>query len=165
VEDLMKNSTILAAIALCGAAAFAYPAQAGEAEYGGTFCSHSRTTMVQANPDVTAFDLESWGIQTPDSTFKPWANATNHCTGNVIIVQGKATAHGECLWTDSDGDTFIGTFVDEPGKPGVWTFLGGTGKWKGVTGSGTYQYVSSSKPRPDGTGEGCTTHSGKYTLP
>jgi hypothetical protein len=71
----------------------------------------------------------------------------------------------ECLWTDSDGDTFIGTYLDEPGKPGTWAFLGGTGKWKGVTGSGTYQHVSSSKPRPDGTGEGCTTHSGKYTLP
>jgi hypothetical protein len=27
--------------------------------------------------------------------------------------------------TDADGDTFIGTFVDEPGKPGAWTFLGG----------------------------------------
>jgi hypothetical protein len=62
---------------------------------------------------------------------------------NDIIMQGKMSAHGECLWT----------------------FLGGTGKWKGVTGSGTYQHVSSSKPRPDGTGEGCTTHSGKYTLP
>jgi len=58
-------------------------------------------------------------------------------TGNVIIMQGKATSHGECLRTDADGDTFIGTFVDEPGKPGAWTFLGGTGKWKGVTGGGT----------------------------
>jgi hypothetical protein len=93
------------------------------------------------------------------------SNATNHCTGNVIIVQGKTTGHGECLWTDSDGDTFLGTFVDEPGRPGVWTFLNGTGKWKGVTGSGTYQYVSSGKPHADGSNEACVTHNGKYTLP
>ena len=161
----MKTRNTMAALALCGATALATSAFAGETEYGGTFCSHSKTTMLQANPDVTAFNVESGYSDTPDSTFKPWANATNHSTGNVIVVQGKAAAHGECLWTDPDGDTFVGTFVDEPGKPGAWTFVGGTGKWKGVTGGGTYQYVSSSKPRPDGTGEGCTSHSGKYMLP
>ncbi len=161
----MKPCDILAVFALSVAAAVVAPAHAGETEYGGPFCSHSKATMVQASPDITALNVESWGIQTSDSLFKPCANATNHCAGNVLVVQGKASARGECLWTDSDGDTFIGTFVDEPGKPGAWTFVGGTGKWKGVTGSGTYQYASSSKPRPDGTGEGCTTHSGKYTLP
>jgi len=161
----MKARILLTVFALCGATALAASAQAGEIEYGGTFCSHSRTTILQASPDVTAFDVESWGIQTPDSTFKPWANATNHCAGNILVVQGKASSHGECLWTDSDGDTFIGTFADDAGKPGTWTFVGGTGKWKGVSGGGAYQYVSSSKPRPDGTGEGCTSHSGKYLLP
>ncbi len=160
----MKSRNILTAFALCGAAALAGPAQAGETEYGGTFCGHWKSMTVQSSPEVSAFNTEFWGIQTPDSTFKPWANATNHCMENDIIMQGKMSAHGECLWTDADGDTFIGTYVDEPGKPGTWTFLGGTGKWKGVTGSVTYQHVSSSKPRPDGTGEGCTTHSGKYTL-
>lgn len=162
----MKHTlSIMAAAAFVGASALAGLAQAGETEYAGTFCSHSKTTMVQASPEVTAFIVESWGIQTADSTFKPRANATNHCAGNELILQGKMSGRGACLWTDADGDTFIGTFVDEPGKPGAWTFIGGTGKWTGVAGSGTYQYVSSSKPRPDGTGEGCVTHSGKYTLP
>jgi hypothetical protein len=36
-------------------------------------------------------------------------------------------------------------YLDEPGKPGTWVFAGGTGKWKGVIGSGTYQHVNSSK--------------------
>jgi hypothetical protein len=155
----------MVAAAMLGASVLVGAAQAGETEYGGTFCSHSKTTILQPGPEVTAFNLESWGIQISDSAFKPWANATNHCAGNVLFVQGKASSHGECLWTDSDGDTFIGTFVDEPGKPGAWTFVGGTGKWKGVAGSGMYQYVSSIGPRPDGTGDGCVAHSGKYTLP
>ncbi len=161
----MKSRNILTAFALCGAAALAGPAQAGDTEYGGTFCGHWKSMMVQSSPEVSAFNTEFWGVQTPDSTIKPLANATNHCMENDIFMQGRMSAHGECLWTDADGDTFIGTYTDEPGKPGVWTFLGGTGKWKGVTGGGTYQHVSFSKPRPDGTGEGCTTHSGKYTLP
>ena len=87
----MKTRNTMAALALCGATALATSAFAGEIEYGGTFCSHSKTTMLQANPDVTAFNLESWGIQTPDSAFKPWANATNHCAGNMIVVQGKVS--------------------------------------------------------------------------
>ena len=159
-RKLIASSAAIAAAMLVGVAA-----QAGETQYGGTFCSHLKATTLQANPDVTALNFETWGIQTPDSAFKPWSNATNHCAGNMVVMQGKSAARGECLWTDADGDTFIGSFVDEPGKPsGVWTFLGGTGKWKGVSGSGTYQYVSSSQ-RADGTGEGCTTHSGTYTLP
>ncbi len=161
----MKACDIFAAFALCSAAALASPALAGETEYSGTFCSHSKTTMLQASPEITAVNVETWGIQTPDSTFKPWANATNHCVGILLITQGKATGSGQCLWTDADGDAFIGTWVDEAGKPGAWTFHGGTGKWKGVTGAGKYQYVSMSKPRPDGTGETCISHKGKYTLP
>jgi hypothetical protein len=162
----MKNKLLISVAAtLLGGSALTLAAQAGDTEYGGTFCGHWKSTTVQSSPDVSVLNTEFWGVQTPDSTFKPWANATNHCTENDIIMQGKMSAHGECIWTDADGDTFIGTFLDEPGKPGVWTFVGGGGKWKGVTGSGTYQHVSASKPRPDGTGEGCTTHSGKYTLP
>ena len=53
---------------------------------------------------------------------------------------GKISAYGECLWADSDCDTFIGTTSTSRGS-----VLGGTGKWKGVIGSGTYQHVSSSK--------------------
>ncbi len=161
----MGKLLLTSALAALVASVLATSALAGETDYGGTFCGHWKSMMVQASPEVSAFNTEFWGVQTPDSGFKLWANATNHCMENDIIIQGKMSAHGECLWTDADGDTFIGTYVDEPGKPGVWTFLGGTGKWKGVTGGGTYQHVSSSKPRPDGTGEGCTTHSGKYTLP
>lgn len=161
----MKTTNSIIAAAVIGMATAPAAAAAAEMEYSGTFCNHSISTMVQAGPDAVALQIEAWGIQTSDSTFKPWANATNHCLGDILILQGKMSGHGVCLWTDADGDTFLGEWTDAPSKPGAWNFLGGTGKWKGVTGSGTYQYVSSSKPRPDGTGEGCTTHSGKLTLP
>ena len=161
----MKRHELIAVAAMLAGAALAAQARAGQTEYSGTFCARFVTTMIQAGPDITALNMESWGVQTPDSAFKPWANATNHCVGNLLILDGKPTERGQCVWTDSDGDTFIGSFLGEAGKPGSWTFLGGTGKWKGVSGGGVYQHVSSSKPRADGTGEGCTTHSGRYALP
>jgi hypothetical protein len=75
-HNLMRHNLLTTvAVALFSVSALALAAHAGETGYGGTFCSHSKVAMVQANPDVTAFDFESWGIQTPDSTFKPWARA------------------------------------------------------------------------------------------
>lgn len=162
---MTSTRIVTTAAMLAGAAALAAPALAGETEYGGTFCGRFVSTMLQGGPEIAAFNVESWGIETPDSTFRPWAGATNHCAVNVLVLGGKATERGQCVWTDADGDTFIGSFLGEADKPGAWTFLGGTGKWKGVSGGGTYQHVSASRPRADGTGENCTTHSGKYMLP
>ena len=135
-----------------------------ETEYSGTVCGFSKMTMLQASPEVTVFTDESWGMQTPDSTFKPWANGTVHCAQYHKVLQGKETTLGSCQWTDNTGDTFIGESTQAADTPGVWTFLGGTGKWKGVSGGGTFKVVSLGKPGPDGINF-CFTHTGKYTLP
>lgn len=85
--------------------------------------------------------------------------------GYSRITQGKLSATGSCLWTDPTGDTFIGEFLGVPDKPGIWTFLSGTGKWQGIKGGGQFQPVSRGKDFTDGTVAYCNSHSGKYTLP
>lgn len=157
----MGKRILIAAFAL---AAFASAAWAAE-EYGGTFCGHVKRNVLESNADLTVVATETWAIQTPTSTFKPWENATVHCVGYQRILQGKFSGKGSCRWVDSTGDMFIGESEDQPGKPGVWTFLGGTGKWTGIQGSGTYQRIIGSKPAADGSVEICISHSGKYTLP
>jgi hypothetical protein len=52
-----------------------------------------------------------------------------------------------------------------PDKPGIWTFLSGTGKWQGIKGVSELHPVSRSKDFPGGTFAFCNGHSGKYTLP
>jgi hypothetical protein len=54
----MKSRNILTAFALCGVAALAGPAHADETEYGGTFCGHWKSMMVQSCPEVSAFNTE-----------------------------------------------------------------------------------------------------------
>jgi hypothetical protein len=147
------------------AASAAFAAQAAETEYSGMFCGHAKTTMLQASDDATVFQVESWNIQTPDSGFKPWENASNHCIAYYRIMQGKATAIGSCLWTDSGGDTFIGELSVAPDIANGWTFLAGASKWKGITGGGTWQMVATGKNGADGSGTSCISHNGKYTLP
>ena len=139
-------------------------ATAAESEYSGTVCGFSKINMLQSSPDVAIFTIESWGMQTPDSTFKPWANGTVHCVEYDKVIQGKGSSMGSCQWTDNTGDTFTGESTKAPDTTGVWTFLGGTGKWKGVSGGGTWKIVSLGKPGPDGSNF-CFTHIGKYTLP
>ena len=157
----MKKPISIAVIALMAAGS---PAWAAESQYSGTFCGHAKATVLQASPELTLLMSESWGIQTPESGFKPWANATVHCVGYRRVIQGKATALGACRWTDSTGDTFAGEYRILPDEPSLWTFLGGTGKWKGVQGTGTFKFASMGKPAADGTTQYCTEHQGSYTL-
>jgi hypothetical protein len=70
-----------------------------------------------------------------------------------------------CRFTETTGDTVTGEATVVPDQPNAWTFLAGTGKWKGVQGTGTWQYASRSKPAADGTVGICLQHSGTYTLP
>jgi len=138
---------------------------AAETEYSGSFCAHAKRTVLESNADVTIYLQEYWGISTPASAPKPLENATVHCIQYVRNMNGKHTAKGACVWVDSTGDTFTGETEDVPDQPGVWTFLTGTGKWKGIKGVGTYKTVSSGKPAQDGTILFCVERSGKYTLP
>jgi hypothetical protein len=80
-------------------------------------------------------------------------------------MQGKFSQNGACQYTGPDGQTFIGEYAVGPDKPPTWTFIGGTGKWKGISGGGAYKTTVMGKPFADGSGTICLSHQGKYTLP
>jgi hypothetical protein len=137
---------------------------AEEIEYKLTACGHLMTVVLQSTPDLTVQSEQVWYIIAPPAIPKVYENNAGQCVGYARMMNGKRTAMGSCRWTDPDGDTFIGESVDTPDKPGVWTFLSGTGKWKGIRGNGTYQLLVISKPRADGTAELCVLLTGKYGL-
>lgn len=152
----------LAIVTLVG---FVPGANAAETEYGGSWCMHVKSTVLESNPEVTTLTIEGWGITTPMSTFKPWENATVRCVGYVRIFRGKPTSIGSCRWVDSTGDTFTGEYEQAPDAQGKWTFLSGTGKWKGIQGNGVYKTLNRGKPAAPGTSQLCNEHAGSYTLP
>jgi hypothetical protein len=88
----------------------------------------------------------------------------------VVTDTGAGMSSGYCTFTDLDGDqTFIkfersaaiGVASDKPGK---WQYTGGTGKYTGISGSGTYvpTYLKASTP---GTVQGYSDLEGEYKLP
>jgi len=79
------------------------------------------------------------------------------------VNQGRANANGTCVILDPDGDKIflewkcMGTM---PACPGDERFVGGTGKYKGITGSSMFQgnFIGT-------TGAGWSDWNGEYKLP
>jgi hypothetical protein len=159
----MNKLMCATAVALAVTATAAYPA---ETEYKGLWCGHAKLNMLASSPELTVYTSEVWAVEIPGASApKSLESATVRCVSYTRVLQGKVTARSTCRFTETAGDTFTGEATQVPDQPNAWTFLTGTGKWKGVQGTGTYQYVSRSKPAADGTVELCLQHSGAYTLP
>lgn len=147
-----------------GFALFAQGVPAEDFTYEFIACTHLKQTMLEANSDIVAFGLESWG-SVASSTTPTWENASTHCVGYVHILAGKRAGKGVCKWTLVTGDTGVGEFeFSSAGEP-TWNWLSGTGKLKGITGSGTFRHLPPGKPAAAGTSQGCRRDWGKYTLP
>jgi hypothetical protein len=61
---------------------------------------------------------------------------------DINLKSGAGYAHGFEVMTDKDGDKIFDTWEGKPGKGGLWegtwTYTGGTGKWQGIQGRGTW---------------------------
>jgi hypothetical protein len=91
--------------------------------------------------------------------------------GDVISTDGSTTkvhTSGYHVSNMANGDKLFVRFsgvdtMTKDGKPdtstGTWSYTGGTGKFKGITGKGTY------KGKPDASGNMVSEIEGEYTLP
>lgn len=152
-------------IALALAASLiALPAWAAEVSYNFVVCGHSKVTLLEAGPDLTAMGFENWGI-VASSTSKDWENATTRCVGYLRIMAGKQVGKGVCKWVMAGGDAAVGEFEYPPSGEPFFTWLTGSGKLKGIQGGGAFKQVSNARPVEPGTSQSCRQDWGKYTLP
>lgn len=149
---------------LVAVAALAPRAFGAETAYDFVACGNSKITMLEARADLTAFGVELLGI-VATSTTKEMENMTQHCLGTMRVVDGKQTGKGMCKWTDPAGNTFVGEWEMNATGEGTWVFLSGTGKFKGIKGGGSFQYLSKARPIVEGTAQSCRRDRGAFTLP
>ncbi|MGA7966891.1 MAG: hypothetical protein WCB49_13575 [Gammaproteobacteria bacterium] len=139
------RTSIFSAIAL---AVLAASATASAASTSGHFYTHttSRTKTVLANGNTSVL-WSYYILQVTDNASAPMNNTAGNCTGNAIFdKQGKEIAGGGiCFFKDEAGDSLPLTWsTDEAGTAkcpngcGHFTMLPGTGKFKGMTGGGTF---------------------------
>ena len=110
--------------------------------------------------DVTAGTTVSRGYM--DIKGGPTDRMTHEC--RVVWSASKAGLEftNRCVNVDKDGDKTISMSNGKP-KSYQWMFLSGTGKYQGITGSGTAE-VTKHYPRSGAVAVACWEGRGTYTL-
>jgi hypothetical protein len=72
----------------------------------------------------------------------PFHRAEQDCSGaEIVAADGKSrSGAGSCVAIDPDGDVWWIWWRGDA-KGGTWGFLGGTGKFEGITGGGSLRYA------------------------
>ena len=150
------------AVAFLGSSAFA-----ADLPKSGTYAGHygwvfkGETQELGANRTVYAGVVS--GVMFNETGKGFLHKARVDCTLMNDVNQGRANANGTCVVTDADGDK---AFLEwkctgaMPACPGDERWLGGTGKYTGLTGVSKFQgnFIGT-------TGAGWSDWSGDYKLP
>jgi hypothetical protein len=158
----MNKLILMAAIAW--AAGVASTAWAGETAFEFIGCGISKNVVVETSPELTVMAMENWAINT-STAVKGWERATKHTVGYVRIMDGKVTGKGAVKWQDATGDSAVFEWEIHANGERTVAWLGGTGKYKGITGGGNFEVTNSGKPVVEGTQFQCIRDWGRYTLP
>ncbi|MEN8189063.1 MAG: hypothetical protein ABFS19_04400 [Thermodesulfobacteriota bacterium] len=123
--------------------AHAETAKKGTAEYQAA--GNSKMTVLKTDMGHMQANVEVLGVITGAPPNCPLHNATFRVLGSKYKGGGSSTGIGFIVWTRPDKEKIYGTMKmgGEPGKPpqGQITLVGGTGMFKGITGSVKYVHV------------------------
>ncbi len=96
--------------------------------------------VLSDDKEVTLRTAEGWGIVTSNRPDKLLDGATFHVVTTIRTVGKESSEVGYYKLMDSDGDVIVAE-VSRSGGEQVARFFHGTGKWKGITGSGRSQRI------------------------
>ncbi|CAB3773939.1 hypothetical protein [Paraburkholderia humisilvae] len=141
------NSMILgASLSFCTSVTWAqsnHMPQQGSATYTGYYLNHVLSTMDMGEQGSGAV-IEGFGITRNTKGQKPFDKLSVHCLFFEGARGGKYSETGSCTETDTDGDKiYLAVSTD------AQTLTGGTGKYKGITGDGTFSGHPLRPPAPD----------------
>jgi hypothetical protein len=156
-----RRNLITMAVVILGLSKFVSVSHA-ETPFDFTYCGSSTTTMVSDNKELMVFGLNGEGKVSSNQENKTFDNFTYKFVGVVRVVDGKRAGNGYTKYTDLDGDIIIQEFRMD-GMESSIGLLQGTGKWKGITGTGKSVPVTDGKPTPPGTS--CRRITGTFDLP
>lgn len=156
----MKRKNLHLAAAMIGAACTAPATWAVEQPIEMKGCLVTESTVLEKVGEVTIGTNVSRG-QT-DVVGGPSDKMTHDC--RVVWSASKAGVEftNRCVNTDKDGDKTISMATGTP-KSFQWKYLSGSGKFAGITGSGTAEIVTP-YPRSGNVSASCWQGRGTYNL-
>ena len=133
-----------------------------ETSYDITNCYYGTSTMLHKSKELTIFSVDVRGIARSNHENKVFDNCSFKTLQIIENMNGKMKRYGHTKFMDTDGDCF---FVEiSGGEDAVVKFIHGTGKWKGITGTGKFQSVARGKSMEPGTFQGCVRNTGVFEL-
>ena len=130
--------------------------------------------MIAMEKERVQMNYEAIGISRGEDEKSPLYNATNQCLGSIHAIKGAFDNDtGFCAYTRPDGDQIFMTFeakgrlgVTDGGisAKGTMKFVGGTGKFVGIQGSGEFERHSLRATAP-GTFNSFNISKYSYKLP
>lgn len=112
-------------------------------------------------------NYDARGVIASNNEASPSHNASTQCMGSVKIIKGEFKESGLCTSTRPDGDKIYSSY-EGTGKAGsakgTFTFLGGTGKCKGMTGGGEWTRTSLHGP-VEGAGASISKDTYNWKIP
>jgi hypothetical protein len=142
---------------------FAHPAAAQEGSYDIKGCGTSEATVIDKVGDVVILQSVTRGMvdsATPGAAFD---KTTYECRAVLNASPAGAEFNNRCVFVDKDGHKTVGASAGTP-KGWQWKFIGGTGKWEGITGGGASQPdVAYARFSPSVTGS-CWRSKGTFTV-
>jgi len=129
------TSIIVLCVALAGAAVDLRAAQ-GQGGGEGVFVTVHEESVALADGRTRRLYRTAGFVLADEGS--PFHRAEQDCSGaEILAADGKHLgAAGSCIATDPDGDVWWIWWRGD-GKGGTWGFLGGSGKFEGITGGGS----------------------------
>lgn len=143
MRGLIKNAlglVLVSGLALAQAAPATAQANARQGE-GAVTHIFTFTDRSLKLGDRTNIVRELVGISRNDKGDGMFHDLSMRCFGFIDIIDGKPSSIGRCVEVDKDGDEVFSTFENKAGV-GAHTLIGGTGKYKGITGQQAFGGVS-----------------------
>jgi len=165
----LHKTALASALSLVLLAAFGASALAGELPKQGTH-SISWTfsgpyTAIEIGEDQWAWSSTFTIVVWNDAGEGLYHDMSANCVGmGSEEPDAPFTDSGYCSYVDADGDRMFEYWTETGEGKGTDTLLGGTGKYAGIQGGGTYEY-SYTPDAPEGTFNGYGHTKGSYTLP
>ena len=120
----------------------ATPASAGQTinDVGAIACVNDKWDEKEIEKDHKLVDYAGRCVNIPDDAATP--KHTELCVGKYEYMPDESwKGSGSCTYKYQDGDTMTDTFEEGSQlKEYTYKITGGTGKYKGATGGGTYFY-------------------------
>ena len=133
----------------------------GTDEYTTTYITTTFNTMKLGDRSITNYD--SSGVTRNDKGGPMFNNMGTRCLGQREATGTEpALNRGMCIDVDAEGDQVFSTY-EAKGLKGVHIFVGGTGKYTGITGTADYTY--NPLKGPDGKTMNIVPHVATWKLP